>query len=150
MNRMRENAVNNNMRKLARMILTAALGLLSGGCVVISSRTVEPVVIHPNSPEAALSAEIDAAGKLGFDHSRTAALNSIAARPGLSDSGQVHLVNTVFRRLEFENNQMAVLQTLIKNESFSSAGKQGVLANLPRLRFDNNKASLLQMIGKTG
>jgi hypothetical protein len=137
------------MKNLIQLIAVTALGIFLTGCIVIS-KNEQPVVVQPASPEAVVCAEIDAAGKLDFDSSRGAALDLIAARKNLAPSVQVHLVNTIFRRLSFENSKMSVLQTLVKNPSFSNAAKQSILAQLPKLNFDSNKSALLRWINDRG
>jgi hypothetical protein len=141
--------VNTSMKDLIRLLATAVVGILLAGCIVVATDDSPPVV-EPPSPEAATRAEIDAAGNLGFDNSRVAALNTIAGRANLSQSAQVHLVKTVFRRLTFDNNQMTVLRTLIANESFSNAAKQTLLAQMSKLHFESSKSALLQLISDRG
>jgi len=137
------------MKDLVRLLSVVVIGILLSGCIVISRNDPPPVVMPP-SPEAAACAEIDAAGGLAFDSSRSAALNAIASRPNLSHTAQVHLVSTVFRRLSFEDSQMSVLRTLIANESFSNAAKQTLLANISKLHFDSTKSALLQLLNNRG
>lgn len=134
------------MKNLALLFAILAVGLT--GCVVISK--TESVMVQPGSAEAALCAEIDAAGKLNFDSSQTSALNAIAKRNSLSPTAQMHLVNTVLRRLRYDHSRMTVLQTLIANPSFCNAAKQHLLVNLSRLSFDSSKRSLLRSLDGRG
>ena len=109
-----------------------------------------PIVIQPGSAEAATFAEIDAAGNLSFDDSRTTALKAIASRANLSERAQVHLIDSVFRRLSFEHSRITVLQALIENEAFTYAAKQKLLGNLSKLAFDSNRSAVLHMLDKRG
>jgi len=144
-----ERSQQQNMKKLLACFAVAILGVLTG-CVIVSEPEEPPVVLRPGSAEASTFAEIDAAGRLSFDSSRTSALKSIASRTNLSEMAQVHLVDTVFRRIGFESSRMSVLQTLIENEAFAHAAKQRLLANLSKLDFDSDRAAVLRMLDKRG
>ena len=137
------------MKKLLSCFTVAILGILTG-CVIVPEPEEPPAALHPGSAEASTFAEIDAAGKLGFDSSRTAALKTIASRSNLSEMAQVHLVDTVFRRVGFESSRMIVLQTLIENEAFTNSAKQRLLANLSRLAFESDRVAVLRMLDKRG
>ena len=128
----------------------AAVGLLLTGCIVVSEPEEPPMVIQPGSAEAATLAEIQAAGKLTFDDSRTTAFKSIASRTNLSERAQLHLIDTVFRRLTFENSRITVLQALIENEASTYAAKQRLLGNISKFAFDSNRSAILRMLDKRG
>ena len=106
------------MKKLLSWFALVMVGM-STGCIVVSEQEEPPAVFRPGSAEASTFAEIDAAGKLAFDSSRTTALKSIASRTNLSEMAQVHLVDTLFRRVGFESSRMMIVQTLIENEAFT-------------------------------
>ena len=93
--------------------------------------------------------EIDAVGKLNFDSSRRSGYERIAKRQDLSDAAQVHLVNAVTKRLNFESSRVSVLMALIKNPCFSEAGETAIFRRLDRLHFDSNKARILKAISES-
>jgi hypothetical protein len=140
------------------MRVTALLlsGVLLSGCVVSVGggshsrherpKGSAPVVVVGNTEDAALMAEIDAAGKLSFDSGRVAALQNIASRPALDSAAQVHLVNAAFERLEFEASKLQVLMTLIQNPALSPAGKEAIFRQIDRLEFDGSKRQVIDAI----
>jgi hypothetical protein len=134
--------------------LLAATGMMLSGCIYVGverkAGSPDVVIVPQGTADSATFAEIDAAGKLDFDNARASALNTIAGRTNLSCSAQVHLQDTVFRRLNFENQKMDVFRTLIHNPSFCNPAKQNLLVNLNKLSFDNNRAEILRLINERG
>jgi hypothetical protein len=142
------------MKRMLVWSLVAVTGILLSGCIYVGvERKVgspEVVVVPQGTADSATFAEIDAAGKLDFENSRASALITIAGRTNLSCSAQVHLQDTAFRRMSFENQKMDVLRTLIRNSSFCNPAKQNLLVNLNKLSFDNNRAEILRLINERG
>ena len=139
-----------NMNLMFAGLLGFAICL--GGClVIVDEETNEPGRIERSSRnnvshnDGAI-AEIDAVGKLTFDHDREQGYKRIAARKGLSVRGQVHLVEAVFSKLAFENAKTDVLLTLIANPDFSSAAETRILEKLDKLAFANSKKTILKAI----
>src|SRR5262245_1336390 len=93
------------------------------------------VVMASNTEDAAVLAEIDAAGKLDFEDSRVNALKQVAGRSGLTPANQVHLVNVTLRKLSFDQGRVDVLLTLIQNPAFSPAAKEAIFRQMERLDF---------------
>jgi hypothetical protein len=124
-------------------VLTGCVGIEIGNR---SSSPTPPVIV--TSADAATVAEIDAAGRLDFDSSRTATLTQIASRPGLSPTAQVHLVNTAYRRVQFSDSKVAVLRAVIANPDFSDAARHAIVSQLQNLRFDSNKQAVLNELNQ--
>lgn len=134
------------------------LGLVLGGCesqdvvVVIDPQDVplppgaEVVVVD----DQVAIAEIDAAAGQSFDSSRRDMLQRIARRPNLGAAGQVHLVKTTFRCLDFESSQVGVLMTLIDNPALRRDAKLAILDHLPQLTFDSSRTRVLRALDKRG
>lgn len=134
-------------RNLLVLGLAAAVIGMSG-CIVIHTEEegpCKPVVVQPE--DAALR-EIDATGKLAFDHDRKEGYERIAGREGLGDGAQVYLVEAVFKRLTFEQMKVDVLLTLVKNPSFSAAAEAALLDRVDRLDFEHNKRKILDAISE--
>ncbi|MBN2130318.1 MAG: hypothetical protein JW741_12520 [Sedimentisphaerales bacterium] len=127
------------------LIVTLAVAAWVGGCVVISSdeEPPRPVVVEPDD---ATIREIDAVGRLAFDHDRKSGYERIAGRQGLSGGAQVYLVKAVFKHLSFENAKVDVLLTLVRNPSFTSAAEAALLDRLDRLAFENDKRRILDAV----
>ena len=135
------------MTRYASIILLALVAVGTTGCIVISTEKVEkcpPPVVVPSEPTIA---EIDAVGKLAFDHDRCAGYLRIAAREGLSDAAQVHLIDAACRRLDFENMRMDVLLALVDNPCFGPVGEAALLERLNCLDFEHNKRKILDVVG---
>jgi len=131
---------------MRKAILTATLvAMLAGisGCVVIVKEEERKPGGSCRSTDATI-AEIDAVESLSFDANRRDAYNRIAARDGLSDAAQVHLVEAVFENLSFENSKQSVLLTLIGNRGFSDAARRVILDRLNDLAFENTRQRLLE------
>jgi hypothetical protein len=128
-------------------VLILAAGWASGCLVIHSEKTTSPRS-ESVEPEEVTTREIDAVGKLAFDNNRREAYKGIAARPGLSDGAQVHLVEGVFSCLAFEDAKVDVLKTLIHNPCFSPAAKAAILERLDRLAFEGNRRKILDAISK--
>lgn len=134
---------------ISSILMTVALT----GCVVAigsGSRSPDrggpPPVVVTDSADAATIAEIDAAARLNMDNSRTAALASIAERPGLSAPVQVHLVNVTYRTLSFDNNKTLVLTKVIARSDFGDATRHAIVSQLGKLKFDNHQQHILEQI----
>jgi hypothetical protein len=98
--------------------------------------------------QAATVGEIDAAAHLNMDSARTHALAQIAERPGLAPPVQVHLINTAYRCLSFENSKVLVLQKMIARPDFCDATRHAIVSQLGRLSFESNKQDLLNRINQ--
>jgi hypothetical protein len=101
-----------------------------------------------DSADAASIAEIDAAARLNMDDDRTQALAQIAERPLLAPSVQVHLVNTAYRALNFDNNKTHVLTRIIARPDFGDATRHAIVSQLRKLSFDSNRQHVLQHINE--
>ena len=134
-------------RIMARMLLivTLAVAAWMGGCVVIESeeKPRRPVVVEPDD---ATIREIDAVGRLAFDHDRKSGYERIARRQGLGGDAQVHLIRAVFKHLAFENAKVDVLLALVRNPSFTTAAEAALLDRLDRLAFENDKRKILDAV----
>ena len=97
-------------------------------------------------PDDATIREIDAVGRLAFDHDRKSGYERIARRQGLGGEAQVYLVKAVFRHLSFENAKVDVLLTLVRNPSFTSAAETELLDRLDRLAFESDKRRILDAV----
>jgi len=142
---------------MKKIVLSLAVGMLAvglTGCIVVGVQrkaSSDDVITTPvATTESVAFAEIDAAAKLDFDNARANALNAIAARPSLSTAAQVHLIDRVLKRLDFENSKVLVLHTLIQNASFSNPAKQTILANIDKIAFNNNRVDMLAWINQRG
>lgn len=131
------------------LIVGLLLMVVAGaGCVVIDVekvRTCKPAAAA--EPAETTIREIDAVGQMSFDHDRQSGYKRIAQREGLGEAAQVHLVEAVFDRLQFEHAKMDVLLSLVANPSFGSAGESAVLERVGRLSFEHNKRKVLDAIG---
>ncbi len=136
------------MRKVALMFgLTVGMFLMQG---CISIHTEERGSSTPTTYESndTTIQEINAAGMLSFEDDRQRALKRIAQRKGLDDTTQIHLVEAIFRRLDFEQSKVDVLMTLVKNSSFSLAAESAILDRLSQLSFEHDKSKVLDAISK--
>jgi hypothetical protein len=140
------------MKKLTSFVVVCAVGAALSGCIVIAKNETPPgtVVVPQTTEDSVAFAEIDAAGKLDFEQSRLAALNGIASRTNLSPTVQVRLVDTAFKRLDFEQNKVHLFETLIKNPAFANPAKQTLLMNLNKLSFDQNRSTVLRLLNERG
>ena len=124
------------------------------GCVVSiggGTRTPDhapPAVVVTDSTDAATIAEIDAAAGLNMDNDRTHALVQIAERGALAAPVQVHLVNTTYRRLSFDNSKTHVLTKIIARPDFCDATRHAIVSQLNKLSFDSNRQQILQQINE--
>ena len=136
------------MRKLLWIAALVSSVVWLSSCIVIVKEEKrvphEPEVVYI-SAEGAIE-EIDAVGELAFDTDRLAGYKRIAAREGLSDSAQAHLVRAVYEKLSFESAKKEVLLTLIQNPSFGRAAEQAILDQLGSLSFEDTKREILNAI----
>lgn len=131
---------------------------LSGCVVSVGSRvgtppppqeTVPPPPVIVGDPaQAANLAEIDAAAQLNMDNARTEGLLRLADRPMLAPPVQVHLVNTIYQRLSFDNNKVQVLKRVIARPDFCDPTRHAIVAQLAKLGFDSNKQEILNDINR--
>ena len=145
---------------MKRMTTTTVLALASTflvGCVGISignknAKDAPPppaVVIVASEPgDQATLAEINAAAGLNFENTRTDALRTIAQRSNLTPACQVQLANQAFKKLDMDNDKVAVLLTLIHNPAFSPPAKQTIMAQLSKLSFDNDRHTILKAVNE--
>lgn len=134
---------------MTRNLLVASLVVVAAGmsgCLVIHTEDepCRPVVVV--EPDDATIREIDAVGRLTFDHDRKSGYDRIARRQGLGDGAQVYLIEAVFKHLSFENAKVDVLLTLVRNPSFNSAAEAALLDRLDRLAFENDKRKILDAV----
>ncbi|MHC4147825.1 MAG: hypothetical protein ACYSUD_24105 [Planctomycetota bacterium] len=122
--------------------LVASMMCLAGCVVVVKEETWKPVGL----PTDTTVAEIDAVGELSFESDRKQAYGRIAAREGLSDETQVHLVEAALDRLAFDNAKEEVLLALIANPSLSGAAKHAILESLDKLAFESSRKKVLKAI----
>jgi hypothetical protein len=140
------------------LLLTVALGALTGCVVSLGGGgggghhdSPPPVVVVPEpltATEKANLAEIDAAARLTFDNERLEALSRIARRPDLGTAPLVHLVNTAYRSLSFDNQKVQLLRTLIEHPGFNDAIRHAIVQQLGKLGFDNQRQEILQAIDR--
>jgi hypothetical protein len=136
---------------MKRFLLIVGLLLMAAGatgCVVIDVEKVHSCQPATSEPAETTIREIDAVGRLGFDHDRQRGFKRIAARRGLADAAQVHLVEAVFERLQFEHAKTDVQLALVANPSFGPAGQDALLERVDRLAFEHNKRKILEAIGE--
>ncbi|TKJ39556.1 MAG: hypothetical protein CEE38_02205 [Planctomycetes bacterium B3_Pla] len=122
--------------------LFASVMCLAGCVVVVKEETWKPVGL----PTDDAVAEIDAVEELSFESDRKQAYERIAAREGLSDESQVHLVEAALDRLTFDNAKEKVLLALIANPSFCGAAEQAILESLDKLAFESSRKKVLKAI----
>jgi hypothetical protein len=147
------------MKTMARVTGLALMAAWWTGCVVSIGggegtktrhevpKPPPPVVVMPaNTEDAATLAEIDAAAKLSFDSGKVSVLKNVAARPSLSPSAQVHLVNSTLRNLSFDAGKVEVLKVLIENPGFSPAAKEAIFRQTERLSFDSSRSAVIESI----
>ncbi len=146
-----------NRRNTTLLALLAICLPLLPGCIVVSkhethrhepTHTCEPGVVYAG--DDAIISEIEAARSLSFSSERADHLGRIAGRPGLDPGDQVYLVDTALDALSFESEQMGVLTTLIRNPSFTSAGKSRILERLGDLSFSSNRKQILNELDQRG
>jgi hypothetical protein len=125
------------------LVLTA---LGAHGCIVIHSEKEIPCKRVIVEPQDRTIREIDAVGRLSFDHDRKRGYERIARRETLSEAAQVYLIEATFKHLSFENAQVDVLLTLVGNPAFSSAAEAALFDRLDRLAFENNKTRILDAL----
>jgi len=136
-----------------------ATTLAISGCVVsIGSRVQSPppppafqpppTVVVSDPGQAATIAEIDAAAHFNMDSSRTQALGQIAERADLAPPVQVHLINTTYHCLQFDNSKVAILQKMIARPDFCDATRHAIVTQLGRLGFESSKQDLLNRINQ--
>jgi len=132
-------------RVVSAMLFLALLA--NAGCLIQThtSNTSSPSF---GDEDPATAAEINAAAGLDFDNNRLTALQAIAARPGLSVGEQIHLVHTAYERLNFDNQKVALLTTIIKNPAFCRETKQVICDDLGKLAFDTSRQTVLQEIAR--
>lgn len=136
---------------MVRHALTAVLILVAGGmsgCIVVSTERVEKCPPPGTVPADSTIAEIDAAGKLAFDHDRRDAYRRIAKRPSLIPTAQVYLIEAACNHLEFENARMDVFLALLENPCLDPIGEAALLERLDCLTFEHNKREILEAIGE--
>jgi hypothetical protein len=131
---------------MARHAIAAAslmCGLMYGFVGCAPAQYHDPCAVRPGEWSVAID-EIDAAGRLDFDPSRTQILRSVAARPGLTPAEQEHLVCVTLHRVDFDPSRQVVLRTLIQNPEFSPRAKAAILRNLELIDFDPARSQLLR------
>jgi len=134
------------MRRIALSLCIALVAVLTQGCISIHSEEVHSSDSATYESEDTTIREIKVAGMLSFDSDRQKALKRIARRSGLSDDAQVHLVETIFRRLNFEQGKVDVLMALVNNSSFSPAAEAAILDRLTQLSFEQDRSKILGAI----
>lgn len=145
-------------KEILKTVVWSASVLALTGCLHIDlgigrptnrSRPVDKIIIVPDpDTDPGTIAEIDAAMKLSFDDSKTAALKAIALRKNLSPAAQVHLVNSSMQGLSFADSRLEVMKTLAANPAFCVPAKQTMLAQIDRLDFEGYKRDLLAAINQ--
>jgi len=124
------------------LVLTASTVCLAG-CLIIS--TDEDVTCVADDQTIA---EIKAISKLSFDADKQRAYKRIAAREGLSEAAQVHLVNEALNNLSFEAAKEDIVLTLIRNPDFASAAESAILKRLDKFSFESSKNKILDAINQ--
>jgi len=134
---------------LALTLLVGCVGVSIGNKNTKDSPPQPAVVVVASEPaDQATLAEINAAAGLNFENARTDALRTIAARPNLAPACQVQLANQAFKKLDMDNDKVAVLLTLIHNPAFSAPAKQTIMAQLSKLSFDNDRQTILRAVNE--
>lgn len=131
------------MRNGILVVVLIASAVCLAGCLIISAD--EDVTCVPDDPTIA---EVNAVSKLSFDADRQRAYKRIAAREGLSQAAQVHLVKEALDNLSFEAAKEDVVLTLIRNPGFSSAAESAILKRLGKFSFENSKNKILEAINQ--
>lgn len=144
---------------LQRVLLNLGLfvsTLAFTGCVVSVGSRIQsppsppspPTIVVSDPGQAATIAEIDAAANFNVDSSRTHALGQIAERPNLAPPVQVHLINTAYHRLQFDNSKVQILQKMIARPDFCDVTRHAIVSQLGRLGFESSKQDLLNQINQ--
>jgi hypothetical protein len=139
------------MKFLLKHIMLALLPWTLGGCVIIAdgdpcsiksecSKCKPKAFVVQHEP---VVAEIDAACSLISETNKFQLFASIASRPNLSDSGQVHLVRKTNDCFISDSNKLDILLTLSHNPALSPAGKTEILAKLDMFISESNKRAIL-------
>lgn len=133
----------------------ALLGLSTTGCLFISSTKTSgpppmPRVEYRPAPDEGpvdlLTKQIDAASSLSFEQARVDAMQRIARRVPLRPDAQARLVWAAYLRLDFEQNKVAVLRTILQNPSCDDAARGAVLDGLSHLAFEQNRSEMLGLV----
>jgi len=130
------------MKKGVLVVVLTASAVCLAGCVIIADEEVIGVADDPTI------AEINAISKLSFDADRQRAYKRIAAREGVSEAAQVHLVKEALDNLSFEAAKEDVLLTLIRNPGFVSAAESAILKRLDKFSFENSKNKILEAVNQ--
>jgi hypothetical protein len=134
---------------LAATLLVGCVGISIGNKNAKDAPPPPAVVVVASEPgDQATLAEINAAAGLNFENARTDALRTIAQRPNLTPACQVQLANQVFKKIDMNNDKVAVLVTLINNPAFSPPAKQTIMAQLSKLSFDNDRQTILKAVNE--
>lgn len=143
------------MKNMTTSLMLALTSTVFVGCVIAvgnknAKDTPQPavVVVASEPGDQATLAEINAAAGLSFENARTDALRAIAQRPNLTPACQVQLANQVFKKLDFDNDKVAVLVPLVHNPAFSPPAKQTIMAQLNKLGFDKDRQAVLQAVNE--
>jgi hypothetical protein len=143
------------MKNMTTSLMLALTSTVFVGCVIAvgnknAKDTPQPamVVVASEPGDQATLAEINAAAGLSFENARTDALRAIAQRPNLTPACQVQLANQVFKKLDFDNDKVAVLVPLVHNPAFSPPAKQTIMAQLNKLSFDKDRQAVLQAVNE--
>src|SRR5712664_2317840 len=114
---------------MKNVLLTIGLcfaGIALTGCIVVGVERNNPpqtAAFPSTTADSVTFAEIGAAAKLDFENARVSALIPIAGRTNLTAASQVYLINTSMKRLDFDNDKITVLKTLINNQAFCNPAK---------------------------
>lgn len=106
------------------------------------------MVVVTDSADAATIAEIDAAARLNMDNDRAQVLSQISQRATLAVPVQVHLINTTYRCLNFDDSKTQVLRQVIARSDFSDATRHAIVSQLGKLSFDGNRQQVLHQINE--
>jgi hypothetical protein len=133
---------------LAVAALSGCVGISIGNRESKSAPSQGMVIVASEPGDQATLAEIDAAAGLTMDQARREALEAIARRPALSTASQVHLANVAYKRLDFDQSKLAVLQALIQNRSFCPSAKQTIVAQLSKFSQDRDRQAILAAVNQ--
>jgi len=131
------------MKNSVLVVVLTAWAVCLAGCLIIAED--EEAICVADDPAIV---EIDAISKLSFDADRQHAYKRIAAREGLSEAAQVHLVKEALDNLSFEAAKEDILLTLIRNPGFSSAAESAMLKRLDKFSFESSKNKILEVINQ--
>ncbi len=140
-------------RCTALFALLVTLAACKQAPVIIVMQPPEPLppdatVVFVDDPSTV--AEIDAVRNLAYENHRADHLVRIARRQNIGPDSQIHLIDTAFDVLRFEESRVRVILQLIDNQVFCVDAKAEILKRLDLLNFDMHRNAVLSALDNRG